>query len=367
MKDVNVFIAEIGNTKGTLALSLLAKAIKKMNKVAILHCVWRQGQANVSTSTDMIFLFFFEIISLLHGHAMQPDSLYSMYYLLLRMCESFNSILSLEVEANLVKLLDLAPQGKEEVLLPDFTPNRLKLKHANVVVPPLNDTHKKIIKLDDKLFQQNKSVVEKFCQSFKLKESSRSRRLLREEKYGSGKENDKGKILVLPSNLLQDKSNVELDNIGDLTPVQDFEAMFVRRDNPDWVVKATDAMANKIYDLIEDSHEGDNNLKVLECLAVLCKGYINKQELKQFNDFICDIWSFCQEKNLHGFCDSFLQKESLDPQIKSCRQFNFTMELLKMKQEVSLSNLSQKLNDYLTRCHPTLVLRLNNSLLDPKQ
>lgn len=47
MKDANVFLAEPGNTKAMLAVSALARAMKEMNKVAILRCVWRQGQANV--------------------------------------------------------------------------------------------------------------------------------------------------------------------------------------------------------------------------------------------------------------------------------------------------------------------------------
>lgn len=47
MKDVNLFIAEPGNTKAILAISALARAMKEMNKVAIVRCVWRQGQTNV--------------------------------------------------------------------------------------------------------------------------------------------------------------------------------------------------------------------------------------------------------------------------------------------------------------------------------
>jgi len=44
MKDVYVFLPESGNTKAMLALSTIARAIKEMNKVAILCCVWRRGQ-----------------------------------------------------------------------------------------------------------------------------------------------------------------------------------------------------------------------------------------------------------------------------------------------------------------------------------
>lgn len=47
MKDVNIFIAEPGKTSSILAVSALARAMKDKNKVAIVRCVWRQGQANV--------------------------------------------------------------------------------------------------------------------------------------------------------------------------------------------------------------------------------------------------------------------------------------------------------------------------------
>lgn len=47
MKDVNIFIAEPGKREAMIAVSALAKAMKEMNKVAIVRCVWRQGQAGV--------------------------------------------------------------------------------------------------------------------------------------------------------------------------------------------------------------------------------------------------------------------------------------------------------------------------------
>jgi len=47
MKDVYVFLPQPGNTRAMLAVSALARAMKEMDKVAILRCVWRQGQANV--------------------------------------------------------------------------------------------------------------------------------------------------------------------------------------------------------------------------------------------------------------------------------------------------------------------------------
>lgn len=62
-----------------------------------------------------------------------------------------------------------------------------------------------------------------------------------------------------------------------MTPVQDFEAMMSRRDSPDWVSKAMKNMKNKIFDLVENSYEGDNYPKAVELLVALRKGCILEQ------------------------------------------------------------------------------------------
>lgn len=48
MKDVCSFVPEPGNTKAALAVSAIARAMQQMNKVAIVRCVWKQGQGNVA-------------------------------------------------------------------------------------------------------------------------------------------------------------------------------------------------------------------------------------------------------------------------------------------------------------------------------
>lgn len=87
-------------------------------------------------------------------------------------------------------------------------------------------------------------------------------------------EEGKGNITAQPANLIE---SVKVENIGDVTPVQDFEAMISRRDSPEWVVKAIKDMKNYIFDLVEDSNDGDNYPKALECLVVLRKGCILEQ------------------------------------------------------------------------------------------
>lgn len=119
MKDVNIFIADPGDQNAIVAVSALARAMKEMHKVAILRCVWRQGQGNVVvgvltpnvSENDHIVCFnielfiysslvffpfacvrlhltcaYFFMCSLIH--------FISIYFLLLRMFGNFNSPLS---------------------------------------------------------------------------------------------------------------------------------------------------------------------------------------------------------------------------------------------------------------------------------
>lgn len=159
MKDVYIFIPEPGNKKAIVAVSAIARAMKDMNKSAILRCVWRQGQGNVVigvlraniSSVDNIvscFILFLCISTCLtydsefsyqiHIIASfeQPDSF---YFNVLPFVEDvrefqFPSFRSFplswqpneqqqEAADNLVKMLDLTPSDSEEVLRPDYTPN----------------------------------------------------------------------------------------------------------------------------------------------------------------------------------------------------------------------------------------------------
>ncbi|CAN4125820.1 unnamed protein product [Withania somnifera] len=61
-------------------------------------------------------------------------------------------------------------------------------------------------------------------------------------------------------------------------------------------------MKNRIFDLVENSCEGDTFHKALQCLVALRKGCILEQEPKLFNDFLCHVCKFCQEKDLRSFC-----------------------------------------------------------------
>lgn len=77
--------------------------------------------------------------------------------------------------------------------------------------------------------------------------------------------------------LIKDSSSVKVEEIGDLNPVQDFEAMMARRDSSKWVRKAIKDMQGYIYNLLENSCAGNNYLRAFECLVALRDACILEQ------------------------------------------------------------------------------------------
>lgn len=47
MKDVNIVVPDPSKEKSVIAVSAIAREMKRSNKVAIVRCVWRNGQGNV--------------------------------------------------------------------------------------------------------------------------------------------------------------------------------------------------------------------------------------------------------------------------------------------------------------------------------
>ncbi|XP_010277368.1 PREDICTED: ATP-dependent DNA helicase 2 subunit KU80 [Nelumbo nucifera] len=327
MRDVNIFIAEPGNTRAILAVSALARAMQDMNKVAILRCVWRHGQGNV-------------VVGVLTPNVSHRDNIPdSFYFNVLPFAEdirefqfpSFKYLPSScqpnaqqqKAADSLVKMLDLGSPGKE-VLQPDLTPNpilerfycflELKSKQPDATVPLLDNTLKLITEPDPELLSQNKSFIDEFSKQFELMENIKikksSRRLWREKPSGSNEGEGAGDVSDAQAvESTKNESAVKVDKIGDLTPVQDFEAMMSRRDSTEWVNKAIKDMKNIIFDLVENSYEGDTYQKAVECLIAFRKGCILEQEPKQFNDFLRHLCKFCRKKDLSSFCEFLTSKQ----------------------------------------------------------
>ncbi|KAL6007972.1 ATP-dependent DNA helicase II subunit 2 [Asimina triloba] len=359
MKDANVFIPEPGNTKAILAVSSLARAMKEMNKVAILRCVWRQGQGSV------VIGVLTPNLSTMHNIVSSiPDSF---YFNVLPFAEdvrefqfpSFSNFPSSwlpnnqqqEAADNLVQMLDLAPAGTEEVLQPDFTPNpvleyvffqrfynflELKSKHPDADVPPLDPTLKQIMEPDPYLLSQNQSVVANFRKQFELKgnpkvevnstapifiwfavfsksivlQKKKSRLLWKDKPSASdekrGAEDDESDVQSVK--LIENSSKIKVEEIGDLTPVQDFDAMMACRDSCEWVSKAIKGMKARISALLDTLSEGSNYDTAIECLLALRRGCVLEQEPKEFNQFMHDLSKKCEEKGFKRFWELIIAK-----------------------------------------------------------
>ncbi|ESR58491.1 hypothetical protein CICLE_v10019016mg [Citrus x clementina] len=307
MKDVNLFIAEPGNSRATVAVSALARAMKEMNKVAIVRCVWRQGQQsvvvgvltpNVSEKINIPDSFYFNVLPFAEDVREFQFPSFSKFPVSWQPNEQQQ-----EAADNLVKMLDLAPSGKGEILQPELTPNpalerfyhhlELKSEHQDAAPPPLDDSLKKITEPDPTLLAESQSAIDAFCGQFVIKENPKlkksTRRFLREKPSGSDEPNGDGSVSDAQAvNSMESKPVVTVDKIGDLTPIQDFEAMMSRRDCPDWVDKAIEDMKNKIFGLLENSNEGINYPKAVELLVALRKGCILEQVYLSVSFFL--LW-----------------------------------------------------------------------------
>uniref|UniRef100_A0A803KYW2 ATP-dependent DNA helicase 2 subunit KU80 n=1 Tax=Chenopodium quinoa TaxID=63459 RepID=A0A803KYW2_CHEQI len=372
MKDVNIFIAEPGKREAVTAISALARAMKELNKVAIVRCVWRQGQSGV-------------VIGVLTPNVSVKDSVKpdSLYFNVLPFMEdvrefqfpSFKNLPTFQpteeqqaAADNLVMMLDLAPPAKEENLKPDLTPNpvlerfyhflELKAKDPDAAVPPLDEALKKISEPDAELLSQNKSVIDEFRRCFELKENStkkKSTRSVKEKPSGSDDEKEAaedhnvGKTLMTtddntavkaeisdekPSSAVANNSSLIVEKIENITPVQDFEAMLSRRDSSDWITKAIKGMRSKILELLEDSFKGSNYDKAVECLVALRKGCVLEQEPKQFNDYLQYLCRFCKDHGLNDFYE-LLDLKGMTLITKSEAVDRFTSNLLSLCSDVA--------------------------------
>lgn len=105
----------------------------------------------------------------------------------------------------------------------------------------------------------------------------KSSRRIREKPSGSSEEGEGIAGAGQAMDTTEHTSEVKVENIGDLNPVQDFEAMISRRDSPHWVSEALKRMQDKIFDLVKNSIERESYQKILDCLVALRKGCLLEQ------------------------------------------------------------------------------------------
>ncbi|KAL6909598.1 hypothetical protein ACP4OV_001879 [Aristida adscensionis] len=323
MKDVCSFIPEPGNTKATLAVSAVARATQLTNKVAIVGCVWRQGQGkfafgvltpNISSVKNVPDSFYFNALPF-------AEDIREFQF------RSFNSLPpssrptdeQQEAADNLVKMLDLAPPGRE-ILKPEFTPNpmlerfynflNLKAKQPDASVTLVDTCLGRITEPYPGVVDHQRLLIQSMGKTFDLKNPKKKKARTQDRLAYTGAD-DQAKLLEQPSAdeaLYPPTQNP--GKIGDLNPVQDFEAILAERSSPTWVQKAIEEMQKHTLALLENSVEGDNYQKALECFVALRKACIIEQEPQEFNQFLtktygrfrkggsADFFKLLSEKNI---------------------------------------------------------------------
>eukprot|EP01018_Ginkgo_biloba_P032964 Gb_29968 [translate_table: standard] len=329
LKDASILIPEPGNTKAILAVSALARAMEDTKSVAIVRCVWRQGQANVvlgvltpaiSSADNIADSFYFNVLPFAEDIREFPFASFESFPPLQQ-----PNVSQQEAADSFVRMLDLAPPGREEALQPEFTLNPVLERYYNFLdtksrksdadVPPVDERLKRIIEPDPELLCENEFAINRFRSQFQLKlnpkKDKASRRFWRDkpslsEEDGKAAGDD---MADLQSNISFDTLAArKVQTIGSLMPVQDFEAMLARQDSDEWVPKAIREMKKLITDLLDNSYKGNTYHKAMDCLVALRKGCVQQQEPMEFNNFMHDIASKCQGKRLNDFWELIVSK-----------------------------------------------------------
>ncbi|KAI5079496.1 hypothetical protein GOP47_0004975 [Adiantum capillus-veneris] len=327
MKESNIFIPEPGNMKSIVAMSALARAMKELNKVAIVRCVWRQGQSGVVIGVLTPYIpmeenfpvgFYFNILPFMEDAREFPftslDTLPS---------NMQPSVSQQEAADNFVKLFDLAPKDHEERLLPERTLNPIlqrwycylhnKHMNAGAEVPPLDDALRPVVEPDQELLTENEFIIKRFNNQFTLKvneeKGKRSSQFWKEKELD---ENARGE----EDSAMDDVSQISFDSltarrvseVGSIQPVQDFEAMLARRDSDEWVPKAIREMKKLIVDLLDSAYKGNTYDKSMACLTALRKGCVEQGEPSEFNCLLRDLGNKCCGKRHNDFWDLVLDR-----------------------------------------------------------
>lgn len=102
--------------------------------------------------------------------------------------------------------------------------------------------------------------------------------MLQEKPSGSGERENYGEGINKSDTCGTEQTfAIKIEKIGDLTPIQDFEAMIARRDSPEWVDKAIMEMKKKITDLLQQTHKEEIFPKAVEYIIALRKACIVEQ------------------------------------------------------------------------------------------
>ncbi|KAF8388548.1 hypothetical protein HHK36_027223 [Tetracentron sinense] len=298
---IGVVCLHLRHTKAILCVSAITRVMKEMDTVAILRCVWRHEQRSV-------------VVGVLTPNVSNRDNISTLPYLIdLSYPIDSASLLILLSSKTRFTLMDFLLLRMFENF--GFLPSAISLSHGSRT----NNSKMQQITWSSYLTLHHQ-VKRKLCSlilhlilfwrltllfsaacSTNLTPVTIMLGCLSHGKWGSfvdanehgietqsvyGERKHQGQMRererdgvadigdVQTVNSIENASIAKVVKIGDLTPVQDFEAMISRRDSIKRVNKAIRDMKKVIFDLVENSYEGYTYEKALESLVALHKGYI---------------------------------------------------------------------------------------------
>lgn len=185
-------------------------------------------------------------------------------------------------------------------------------------LPKLDPTIESFIKPNRILVEKSQDVLTRMTQQFPLKrrtdEDSLEKKRFWDETFGhiddevtleSRQEDDSAKKAKKED---KEKPGLSLhalisggtEQVGSITPTQDFSDMLQRRD-VDLVDKAIEQMRQHILKFVIDSIRDSHYAKAMECLIALRKGCIQEDEPDQFNAFLHEMKTLFKDKSRNDF------------------------------------------------------------------
>eukprot|EP00850_Spirogloea_muscicola_P013604 SM000093S24415 [mRNA] locus=s93:91019:95736:- [translate_table: standard] len=335
MKDVNVFLPEAGNEKATVAISALARALAAAKKVAIVRCVFRIG-ARV-------------VVGVLSPHLAQDDFTPDCFHFnVLPFAEDIREFAfssfdekrkptseQFEIARTLVRKLDLGPSNvKEESYKPEDTVNpaiqhfcatvHKRALKPEIEVPPVDEKLKQLLTPKKDFIES--PAMQKFQQHFQLTHLDKKGKAEPRKTWGTKvavteaeekeeKADDGGSAIMDESAVTdgpispQKLTSREVDEVGSVTPVEDFQALLTRREGDKWVDTAVAGMEKVIENLLDTAHQGNTFAKALGCLVAFREGCVMHEEPSKYNEFLRRLEERCRSPQLSDFWQQIKERK----------------------------------------------------------
>jgi ATP-dependent DNA helicase 2 subunit 2 len=339
--DVECIVSLPGDSDAATALSALIHALAETNSVAIVRFVKRKnappqlGVLTPSIKTDHEVLYYNKLpfSEDIRQYAFAPLLSNTTRKSYVPSEEQLNAAEELINSLDLTKAASDEDGNPIEALKPKYTYNpalqhfyqvlQSRAMQPEAPLPPLDALVEKYVNPDEELFKNAEDSLKNFKEKFvfvktELKEKENRRRnwseaFLRDEdvtleSYMAGGEKKKQKLDDGQGMSLQSIISGGVNEVGTITPVQDFKNMLTRKD-VDLVDTAIKQMRDRIVKFVHESIKDSYYDKAIECLDALRSGCLQEGEVGNFNNFMNDLKKFFRGKRRNDFWERIVSKD----------------------------------------------------------